>query len=230
VLRVQPLAELPGEHPQGQDDEILGGRHLAEPPRGRGTFPKDVAIAVPSAARPRFRRAASSNPRAVTRFGSAGIVRRARRARRRSGAAVLEGRHGGTRMETPGGGGDKLAAGRRQSIESTQFLSPLSRERWDATESRNSIDSSGAGRGHTKESSGQQSAISGQRANGQLGKTEGRDRWNRAFREREIEGLSGLPYSNRPKQRLLATRSSMRDVGRLLFLSRTQAPWCILRA
>ena len=65
---------------------------------------------------------------------------------------------------------------------------------------------------------------------GQLRKTERRARWNRAFREREIEGLSGLPDSNRPKQRLLATRSSMRDVGRLLFLSRTQALWCILRA
>jgi len=134
------------------------------------------------------------------------------------------------RHRTGEGGSWQMAAGRRQSIESTQFLSPLSRERWDATESRNSIDSSGAGSGHTKESSGQQSAIICQRANGQLGKTEGRDRWSRSFREREIEGLSGLPYSNRPKQRLLAARSSMRDVGRLLFLSRTLAPWCILRA
>jgi hypothetical protein len=54
-----------------------------------GHLPKDGAIAVPSGARPRFRRAASPNPRALTRFGSARIIRGAQRPRRRSGRCCL---------------------------------------------------------------------------------------------------------------------------------------------
>jgi len=54
-----------------------------------GHFPKDGAIAVPSAARPQFRRASSLHPRAVTHFGSARIVRGVRRAWFRPGRWCL---------------------------------------------------------------------------------------------------------------------------------------------
>jgi hypothetical protein len=80
-----------------------------------GHFPKDGAIAVPSWMHRNSRRAVSPNPRAVTRFGRARIVRGALRARHGPGRCCLG-------RETPrnenGDTGGRLAGRRQLAVRS----------------------------------------------------------------------------------------------------------------